>query len=114
MAVVRVFSLSGLSTAPVRTARGHADSVQLAIYPPLGRDLLNCTTGSADLSEASAAPKGCTIAMVQVETGRIVHFEIIPAGRTLVTADTTSPTMSGQQVFNWGEGWRISVLEATS
>ena len=110
---VRVFGISGLLTAEVQSNRGHTDSVQLIKYPVLGRDLLSCTTGATDISETTASPTGANLAMVQVQTGKTVHFEVIPANASVTNASTTSPTMSGQQLLQWGAGWRISVLEAS-
>jgi hypothetical protein len=112
-AIVRIFGISGLLTAEVQSNRGHTDSVQLIKYPVLGRDLLNCTTTSSDVSELSASPSGANLAMVQVQAGKTVHFEVIPTSYPLVEADETSPTMSGQQMLQWGPGWRISVREAS-
>ena len=112
-AIVRVFGISGLLTAEVQSNRGVTDSVQMIKYPVLGRDLLTCDTGSADLSETTASPAGANLAMIQVQAGKTVHFEVIPNAALAVTADTTSPTMSGQQLLQWGPGWRISVLEAS-
>lgn len=87
--------------------------VQAIKFPLLGRDLLSCTTGSADASEVSAAPAGTAALWVQVEQGKRIRYEVTPAGQTLLTADATSPVLSGETQLQFGEGWRLSVLEAT-
>lgn len=112
-ATVRVFGISGLLTAEVQSNRGNTDSVQLIKYPVLGRDLLTCDTSTADTSTVAASPSGANLALVQVQAGKTVHFEVIPTTALEMTADTTSPTMSGQQLIQWGAGWRISVREAS-
>lgn len=110
-ATVRVFSISGLLIAEAQSNRGYSDSVHVVKYPPLGRDLLSCDTSTADLSEASAAPTGSYLAVVQVEAGKTVYFEVNPPGIEAVEAGDTSPTLSGEQLLQWGEGWRLSVKE---
>lgn len=110
---VRVFCVQGLATLPVVSGSGLAyDSVQALKWPPLGRDLLSCDTSTTDISDAAAAPANTQLAYVQVQTGKSVHFEIIPGGFTETPASTTSPIMSGNQTVAFGPGWRISVLEA--
>lgn len=112
-ATVRLFSVSGLSTAPVVSGTRLAyDSVQLLKWPILGRDVLTCTGATTDTSEDSAAPDRSALAYIQVESGKSVHYEVIPANYETVEADTTSPILSGNTTIEWGPGWRISVLEA--
>lgn len=111
-AAVRIFTSSGLSTAPVVAgSRLSYDSVQLLKWPLLGRDLLSCDTVTADLSELSSAPDKTGVAYIQVEQGKSVHYEVIPAGFDVVVASTTSPIMSGTNTLEFGPGWRISVRE---
>ena len=113
-AAVRLFAFQGLVPAPVVAGdRLSYDSVQLLKWPSLGRDLLSCDTGTADTSEASAAPDKTQLALIQVEAGKTIHYEVIPANYDVTAASSTSPTLSGQTTIQFGPGWRISVLEVT-
>jgi hypothetical protein len=87
--------------------------VQAIKFPLLGRDLLSCTTGAADTSEASAAPAGTAALWVQVELGKRVRYEVTPAGQTLLVAGATSPVLAGETQIQFGQGWQLSVIEAT-
>jgi hypothetical protein len=112
-AAVRLFCFQGLVPAPVVAGdRLSYDSVQLLKWPALGRDLLSCTTGATDISEATAAASKTALALIQVEAGKTIHYEIIPENAAVVEADETSPTLSGQTTIQFGPGWRLSVLEA--
>ena len=111
-AAVSIFAFSGVTT--IRVAGGvdlRYDSVQNHKEPILGRDLLSCTSVAADTSEASAAPAKTECALIQVENGKRVYYEIAPAGHTLLTPGPTSRIMEGSNTITWGEGWRLSVVE---
>lgn len=113
-AVVRIFTVSGLVPAPVVAGdRLSYDSVQLIKWPLLGRDLLNCDTSTADTSDASAAPAATRMALIQVQAGKTVHYELFPENADVTAATDASPTLSGQTTVEFGPGWRISVLEAS-
>ena len=112
-AQVHIFTFSGVIAFPRIGGNDLTHSVVQAIkFPLMGRDLLSCTTGAADTSEASAAPAGTAAVWVQVEQGKRVRFELTPAGQTLLVAGATSPILAGETQLQFGHGWRISVLEA--
>ena len=112
-AKVRIFTLDGVTVAPVVSGtRLSYDSVQLLKLPYQGRDLLECTTVAADLSESAAATTKTALAYVQVEAGKAVHYEVTPQGFELRTADVGSPILRGDTTIGFGPGWQISVLEA--
>lgn len=111
-ATVRLFSHSGLWTAPSVAGSDLAyDSVKHLKQPPIGRATLNCTPTTADTSSETAAPDKTKICFVQVEAGKSVYYEIIPPGFPLVEASSNSPILSGQSTFEFGPGWRLSVKE---
>lgn len=113
-AAVRLFCCEGLIAANVvGGTRLSYDSVQHLKFPPLGRDLLSCTTVDTDISDAAQAGNATTVAYIQVQQGKTIHYEVIPSGFDVRAADTTSPTLSGSTTINFGPGWRISVLEAS-
>lgn len=110
---VRIFSHSGLVTAHVSAGgRFASDSVGLLKYPYLGKESLTATTGSAQSSAAGTAPDATKVLNVQVEEGKAVHIEVNPPNRT-TAATVGSPIIRGDNIFNFGESWTISVLEHT-
>ena len=110
-ASVSLFTFSGLTTLPVVSGvTNRADSVQAHKEPILGRDLLSCDTSTADASEDSAAPAKTEVALIQVQSGKRVYYEISTSG-TPTTATSASRIMEGSNTLPWGPGWRISVLE---
>lgn len=112
-AIVRIFTHSGLITAPVAPGSGRfsSDSVGLLKQPPEGREKLTASTGAAVSSAAATATGSTRLVFVQVQAGKIVHYEVTPEGRDLVEAGDTSPTITGEVVIQFGSGWRISFKE---
>lgn len=113
-AVVRIFTFSEIITAPVAASSGRysTDSVGLLKHPYLGRDQVTAGTGAAVATSASAAPDSTRLVQVQVEPGKIVHYEAVPQGQER-TAATTSPFISGTTLIHFGPGWTLSFLEAS-
>jgi hypothetical protein len=118
-ATVRMFSHSGVSMAFVQnynTQQSYNGLTQLK-QPYLARQSLTVDTGTAQSSDASTlAPAHSKLLFVQVQPGKTVHYEINPDGRAggARTADTSSPTLTGDEQFDWGSGWTISLLEASA
>lgn len=109
--LVRMFYHSGLATAEVAAGTRYAtDSVSMLKQPYLGRQKISAGA-SATLS--AAAPSKTKLAFIQVEAGKAVHFEVNPNSDTARTADTDSPILTGQTQLEFGEGWTLSLMEAT-
>lgn len=111
-ASIRLFTHSNIVTATVQASFYTTDALLLLRQPYLGRQTLVVDTGTAKSSDESMANGHCNILFMQVETGKAVHLEINPPGRN-VTADTSSPVFSGDQVFQFGPNWTVSILEAS-
>lgn len=112
MAEVKMFAWAGLVSAPVVSGTRYAtDSVQMFKHPYLGSERLVANTSSAVSSDAASAPDNTNIALIQIEPGKRVTYEITPGGHTLKTATINSPTIQGDVTLHFGPGWRISVLE---
>ena len=111
---VRIFSHAGVVSVPVanQQLQGSDQTLVMLKQPYLGADALSCETGSADASEVSAAPRSTALLLVEVENGKTVHYEVTPTNSDLRTATNASPTLTGHRTISFGEGWRISVLEA--
>jgi hypothetical protein len=112
-AIVRLFSYSSLVSAPVSPVSGRlsTDSVSQLKQPYLAREKL--TISSSQTSAAATAPTGTRLLMVQVQEGKTVNYEISPENADVTEADQTSPTLTGDQVFQFGSGWRIAFIENT-
>lgn len=112
-AIVRLFTHAALISAPVSPASGRlsTDSVSQLKQPYLAKEQLTATTGSAVTSSAATAPSHTKLLVVQVQEGKTVNYEITTENATLVEAVASSPTLTGDQVFQFGAGWRISFLE---
>lgn len=110
---VALFTHSGVVSVPVANQNlASSDQAFVVLKQPyLGSDALSCDTSSADASETSAAPRGTTCVRVEVETGKVVYYELTPDGADLRTATSASPTMEGRNTLQFGDGWRLSVLE---
>jgi hypothetical protein len=115
MATVRIFSYSELLSAPINPSVGRpiGDSLFLLREPYLQNETLSPTTGSAATSAAVTAPAKTKLLKVQVASGQQVHYEVTPNNQDLRTATTDSPITSGEQMFSFNEGDRISFLEVS-
>lgn len=110
---VHIFTHSGVVSVPVANQNLAAsnDAFVLLKQPYLGGDTLSCETGAADASETTAAPRGTTCARVEVQSGKVIGYEITPQGADLRTATANSPTMEGRNTIQFGEAWKLSVIE---
>lgn len=113
-AIVRLFSYHTLISAPVSPVSGRlsTDSVSQLKQPYLAKESLTVSS-SSQTSAAATAPGSTRLLMVQVQEGKTVNYEISPANADVTEADQTSPTLTGDQVFQFGEGWRIAFIENT-
>ena len=112
-ATVRIFSHSEIVTAPVAASSGRysSDSVGLLKQPYLGRESLDVTSTAAQTSAAATAANGTKLLHVLVQPGKTVFYEITPSGQTVTVATSSSKFMSGSELFQFGPGWQISLLE---
>lgn len=115
MATVRLFTYSEMLAASIRPTsnRPITDAIFLLKEPYLANETLTPTTGSAANSALATSPANTRLLKVQVAPSARVHYEITAASQTLRTATTDSPIISGDELFHFGEGYRISLLEAS-
>jgi len=78
----------------------------------MAREKLTVDSGSATSTQVTTAPAGTKLAFVQVQHAKMVHYEITPAGQTIRAADSSSPTLTGDTLFEFGPQWTISFIES--
>lgn len=115
MATVRIFSYSELLAASIRPTanRPITDGLFLFKEPYLNNETLSPDTSTAATSAAATAPANTKLLKAQVSSGDRVHYEVTPLGQDLRVATSNSPIISGDEIFNFGEGYIISFLEVT-
>ncbi|MBS0243049.1 MAG: hypothetical protein JSS20_12795 [Proteobacteria bacterium] len=112
---VRLFSYSGLLAAPWANNNQLATNAEYFVKEPyLAKTAITADTGAAVATDATLSPAGTAMLKVEVQRGRVVHYEVTPANGTPVTATTSSPTIDGKEFINFGPGYLISILEAGS
>lgn len=113
-ATVRMFTFSGIMTAPVASGSKQfsSDSIGLLKYPYLAAESIVATTVSAQETSQDLTPAGTELVFIQVQEGKAVHFEINSPNRS-VSATVASPVLTGLggTVFKVSAGWSISLLE---
>lgn len=116
-AAVRCFSYAGVSQAFVANFAQQKANESKSMFkePYLGREHLTPDTGTPATSTTALSPEHSRVLLVQVQPGKRVHYEISPPGRLNgpVAADTSSPITEGDETFEWGRNWIISLLEVT-
>lgn len=116
MATVRVFTFSGMISAPVASYSGQKseNAVWVLRLPYIANETLTPTTGSAATSSSAQFDDANTKLMkVEVEQGKRCYYEVTPKDHDLRTATASSPVIYGEEVIHFGPGWRISLLEVS-
>lgn len=109
---VRCFAHHGLVALPISNYSGQM-SVNAAFsltYPYLARQTIVADSVPIS-SQQDLAPRGTQILRIEIQQGKVVHFEITPAGYEPRIATVESPRLAGRDQLPFGEGWTISVLE---
>lgn len=113
---VRVHGHAGIEPITVVNQRQFAsDSVMHLSQPYEFAQTIPLTIGGAAASSvaSSQSPDRATVCRVEVPDGQGIRYEINPPGRTAV-AGVNSPRLSGVDVFKWGVGYTISMIELSS
>lgn len=108
-ALVKVFYHQGISQVPFASGSKYAtDSVGTVKQPYINKASVsvdNVTAASVD-----AAGAGSGVALVQVQSGKVVHVEVNPPNRS-TAATTGSLSIRGDTTFVVGPDWSFSFLE---
>jgi carbamoylphosphate synthase large subunit len=113
-AAVRIFAYGGLVAIASNSTSGRpvTDSVHVLKQPYLAGEQLAASTASAVSSAVATGHDGAALLQVQVESGKMVHIEVNPPGRS-ATATAASPQFTGATIIEFGKSWTLSVLEAS-
>jgi len=95
--VVRCFSYAGAIQARAKGAQKVTDTFMMDDQPYLARQNITCDDAAATDTTAALCPDKVDYVLLQVEPGKRVFYEVNPPGRTLVSADTSSPYIEGDQ-----------------
>lgn len=112
-ATVRLFTFSGLMTAPVASGsmRFSTDSVGLLKYPYLANETITANTSAAQSTAAALSTSSeAKVLLLQVQQGKAVHVEVNNPNRS-TAATVDSPIVTGDQIIMFGSGWSVSLLE---
>jgi len=112
-ASVRLFSHSTLVALPIDYAGQRSENASFVLRQPyLAGQAISANTSTAQTSSAAlASDAGTKILRVEVQQGKVVHYEVTPSGYDARTATTSSPTLKGRDQIQFGPGWAVSLLE---
>lgn len=116
---VRVFVYRGIrQIAQVLPKQFSGDSVMVNDDPTLSSQVIVVTnSGVAYESVPDANDAGSTCAIIEVPDGQAVRYELNqlgPTGSGHRNASNTSRRITGDHIVNWGSGFSISVIDAST
>lgn len=116
---IRVFVYRGIRDInTVLPKQFSSDSVKVNDDPSLSSQVVSvANTGQAYESVPDANDVGSTCAIIEVPDNQAVRYEINPLGPTGSghrNASTTSRRIVGDHIVNWGAGFSISVIDAST
>lgn len=112
---VRLFAHEGVVAMPLANQQAQlATNGAFVLKEPQMASEAITVTGTAQSSTTALSPTGCAILRVEVQKGKVVHYEVTRPNVSAVTAVSTSPTIEGKETLHWGPGFSISLIEAGS
>lgn len=116
MANVRIYGYSGIVQIEQRMLKfANADSVFLRQEPCIWRQKL-ALNGATAVTTVVQPNDVATMIVIEVDDGTKVRYEIQPNGPIsgARAADTFSPPLAGENVFQWFSGATVSFVDASS
>lgn len=116
MASVRLFGYAGIVQIEQRLLKfANADSVFMRQEPCLWRQKLTLN-GATPVVSVVQPNDQATMLIIEVDAGTTVRYEIQPQGPIASSraADTLSPSLSGENAFQWFAGATVSFCDAAS
>lgn len=114
---IRIFGYSGVVQIPVINPRQDSKDSFFALYQPYEFASLGTSSGGTPVT---IGPSGLPahkdlskILRVEVPDGRSIRFEVNPPGRA-VAASAASPLLTGVLHINWGPGYSMSIIDAST
>jgi hypothetical protein len=109
MTFVRAYFHSGMTT-PKPAANTAAGSIPALLSQPyLGRGAVDGIEGGPQT--IGPAPRGTSVVLVQIASGRSAHIEVNAPHRAAVSADDKSPLYSGDVLLDCAADWCLSIIE---
>lgn len=108
---VRIFGYRGISQIrQVLPQQYTADSVFLLDEPFIFGQTISVSAAAA----ISTANTDASVRVLRVEVPPLqaVRYRIIPAGQTVVDANTDCPYLTGLNNFGFAPSWKISLIDA--
>jgi hypothetical protein len=112
---VRLFAYEGVVAMPLANPNAQlATNGAFVLKEPYMATAAITASGSPQSTDVSLSPAGCAILRIEVQKGKVIHYEITRQNVSPVTATTNSPTLEGKDNLHWGPGMTISIIEAGS
>lgn len=111
---VRVFGHRGTrQLKQVNPTQYTVDSVSILLQPYEWSQVI-VTNGSTPVTTAAVPNDLSTCIRIEVPDNQSIRYEINNGARpgNPVQAGNSSPKMSGVDIFDWGVGWTVSIVEA--
>ena len=109
--VVHYHYYRGVAQLPKLVNRQFASDSVVALHePPVGGGT-NTITGSQ--TTLPAAPAGTQLVRVQVADGGKLRYQVINESNPDAVADGSSPSITGEQILHFNQGWQLSLIEAS-
>lgn len=111
MATVRLHFYRGLVQLPkTKSTQFGSDSV-LALQQPRIPGGGAITTNTSTVVSSSAAPAGTQVAVLKMDPGVRVYYEVVNNANSGTEAAASSPVAEGELVLQMNENWTVSLLE---
>lgn len=111
---VRIFGHRGTrQLVQVNPKQFTVDSVSV-LQQPYEWSQVVTTAGATPVSSAAVPNDLSTCIRIEVPDNQSIRYEINNGARVggPLNAGNSSPKMSGVDVFDWGQGWTVSIVEA--
>lgn len=112
---VRIFGHNGTrQIAQVNPGQFTSEIVQV-LQQPYNWSQTLATNGATAVNSAAVANDTSKVIRIEIPDGMTIRYEINNGARAggVVQAGNNSPRLSGVDIFDWGTGWTVSVVEAS-
>lgn len=110
----RIFAYRGVRQLPIVAAKQFTSESFFALIQPYEYAETISVSAVAASSAPVAAPNNeakAKVLYLEIPDQQAVRYEINPPGRAVV-ASSDSPKAEGRMMFDWGDAWTISLIDA--